>query len=438
MDKARWAEVELWYNDTSGIAGRLISLSYTDNGAGESDTIELTLENQDDIWTGSWRPQKGDTIRANIVGHNWEKQGQDKLLECGKFVLDEFSIDTWPSTITLQGLSKPANTDFSTRDRGDTWTNTSLKRIGESIAARYGLEFHFDGMDVEIDCREQSGPDGEFYSELCKDYGFIVKAYCESLWVWERERYKSKAAVKNFLPADHKPGSLSYRQSLTEKYTGGSFRYTDADKDCDILCDVGDESGKVLFLNQRASGVFDASLQLCAAVNEANHGRISMEFATIGEFDVSASNNVRLIGFGSLDGKYFAETVTHTIDRSGGFTTRFSCKGIRDAFWYWEVGGSIEYNQQDEEQSTETYAASEAASAAAGAEAGAAVSLDNAPFYYTSTASSPSCYKSGTYYFYDGILVSGRYRMTNLASRCGKQPVGQNVTGWVPAEYCGG
>ena len=74
--------------------------------------------------------------------------------------------------------------------------------------------------------------------------------------------------------------------------------------------------------------------------------------------------------------------------------------------------------------------------AAAGAEAGAAVTLTNAPFYYTSVASNPSCYKSGVFYFYDGILVNGRYRITNAASRCGKLPVGQNVTGWVPASYC--
>ena len=43
-------------------------------------------------------------------------------------------------------------------------------------------------------------------------------------------------------------------------------------------------------------------------------------------------------------------------------------------------------------------------------------------FYYTSVAPNPSCYKSGVFYFYDGILVNGRYRITNAASRCGKLP----------------
>ena len=28
--------------------------------------------------------------------------------------------------------------------------------------------------------------------------------------------------------------------------------------------------------------------------------------------------------------------------------------------------------------------------------------------------------------------------MTNTADRCGKLPVGKNVTGWVPASYCTG
>ena len=109
------------------------------------------------------------------------------------------------------------------------------------------------------------------------------------------------------------------------------------------------------------------------------------------------------------------------------------------------MGGHIEYHQS-EYISSESYnsayettsPAANAASAAAGATAGAAVTLTKAPFYYTSVAPKPSCYKSGTFYFYDGILVNNRYRITNTAARCGKLPVGKNVTGWVPASYCNG
>lgn len=68
--------------------------------------------------------------------------------------------------------------------------------------------------------------------------------------------------------------------------------------------------------------------------------------------------------------------------------------------------------------------------------AGDSVVLQNAPFYYASTSAGPSAYKSGTFYFYDGVLVNGRYRMTITADRCGKLPVMVNVTGWVPASFC--
>ena len=69
--------------------------------------------------------------------------------------------------------------------------------------------------------------------------------------------------------------------------------------------------------------------------------------------------------------------------------------------------------------------------------AGDSVELNNVPFYYASTSTGASAYKSGTFYFYDGILINGRYRMTITADRCGKKPIPVNVTGWVRAEDCG-
>lgn len=69
--------------------------------------------------------------------------------------------------------------------------------------------------------------------------------------------------------------------------------------------------------------------------------------------------------------------------------------------------------------------------------AGVAVTLDKTPLYVSSTATSPAAHKTGTFWLYDGELVSGRYRITNAESRVGKKPVGQNVTGWVNAADIG-
>ena len=332
-----------------------------------------------------------------------------------------------------------------------TWKNTSIKRIGQTIAARYGLRFTYDAEDYDIECDEQDGADSSYYNTLCQNYGLVLKVYARRLWVYDREAYKAKRAVRTFDSTDIIRGSLSWTTTLSGTYTGGTFDYTDADKDCDISCKVGGGT-HIKSVNRRATSVQDAAVQLCAELNRANHGTIKLRFTVPGDWTVSAGNTINITGYGGgpsggeggINGKYFVDKVTHKYTKSGGFTTAFECSGVREGFHPYEVGGSIQYNTEGSDTSDtnysssyETSTAASAASAAAGAEAGAAVTLTNAPFYYTSVAQNPSCYKSGVFYFYDGILVNGRYRITNAASRCGKLPVGQNVTGWVPASYCG-
>lgn len=82
-------------------------------------------------------------------------------------------------------------------------------------------------------------------------------------------------------------------------------------------------------------------------------------------------------------------------------------------------------------------ASAAAGGASGGAKAGAAVTLNATPLYVASTSKSRAATKTGTYYLYDGILIRGRYRITNTPSRVGKTPVGKNVTGWVDAADIG-
>lgn len=60
-----------------------------------------------------------------------------------------------------------------------------------------------------------------------------------------------------------------------------------------------------------------------------------------------------------------------------------------------------------------------------------AISLYNTPLYVSATAEKESATKSGTYYIYDGIEISGRYRITSSSDRAGKTPISSNVTGYV-------
>lgn len=63
--------------------------------------------------------------------------------------------------------------------------------------------------------------------------------------------------------------------------------------------------------------------------------------------------------------------------------------------------------------------------------AGKKLTLKNVSLYRSSTATAKSNSVTGTYWLYDGILISGRYRITNKESRVKKVPAALFVTGWI-------
>ena len=64
---------------------------------------------------------------------------------------------------------------------------------------------------------------------------------------------------------------------------------------------------------------------------------------------------------------------------------------------------------------------------------GMAVKLIGARLYGSASAKDPVNTVTGTYYLYDGENIGGRYRITTSKDRCGKTPIGENVTGFVNA-----
>lgn len=242
MNNGRRVELDVTYNNApfaGQVGAEIESLTYVDNAADDSDSIDITLDAQDSKWLHGWLPEEGATLRPRIIGRDWNGPGDTHVMECGLFILDDVAYQDAPTTLQVGGVSKPSDTDFSELERETIWKNTSIKRIGESIAGRYGLGFTYDADDYDIECDEQDGTDSSYYNTLCKNYGLILKVYAKRLWVYDRERYKGKRAVQDFDRTNIIPGSLSYNTTLSGTYTGGYFTYTDADKDLDIVCSVG-------------------------------------------------------------------------------------------------------------------------------------------------------------------------------------------------------
>lgn len=71
---------------SADISPYLLSVGYTDRLSGESDELELRLEDTDGRWRGDWYPGKGDSLTVSI-GY----AGQEPV-SCGSFEIDEIDF----------------------------------------------------------------------------------------------------------------------------------------------------------------------------------------------------------------------------------------------------------------------------------------------------------------------------------------------------------
>ncbi len=65
--------------------------------------------------------------------------------------------------------------------------------------------------------------------------------------------------------------------------------------------------------------------------------------------------------------------------------------------------------------------------------AGTKLTLSNVGLYASCTSKTAICFVTGDYYLYDGKEIDGMLRICPKSANVGKEPVAENVTGWVKA-----
>ena len=322
--------LKLEYNDTdiSGdISGDVESFTYNDRGADSSDSISIKVNAVDDKWINSWLPDKEAVLHPTLCTKNWIVQGDSTPLDCGTLVVDDLSYSAGPCVLTIGAVARPNGTSFHEKNQECVWKKTSIKRIAQTIADRYGLGCSMDAEDVDIALKEQDDTDSSFLQKLCSTYGLILKTYRSKIWIFDREQYKKKDAVATFTPADIVPNSLSWNTTLSGTYTGGEFTYSNQKKKVNIKVTIG-TADRMLKLNQYASSEADAKRQLQAAIDNKNHSATTISFSTMGNLSLCSTMCINIKGLGKLNGKYYMDTVSHTLNKSSGLVTKVSASRV--------------------------------------------------------------------------------------------------------------
>ena len=321
--KARQSSVIVKYNDTDitkTITDYIEGFSYVDNASGTADTVTLKLNNKSGKWSGSWIPVQGDSVKTIIKLTNWNKEGDNRIFDCGFFLIDDLSFSGPPSTASIGGISTPINTDFNVTKKNKTWQSTTVKGILSSIASSAGIGLYFSGQDYTIKEIEQSDQeDVNFAFQLCSSYNLAMKLYNKKIVVFDQVEYEKKNASLTIRRADVE--SYSIKKGMTRQYDGVSISYTDGILNKTLSYKFMLKEGtRILKLNEKASSLQDAEVKAKAKLLAHNRQCQTMSVTVKGDTKYISSKCVNVSGFGKLEGKYYIDSVTHNKDAGSGYT----------------------------------------------------------------------------------------------------------------------
>jgi hypothetical protein len=322
MANARRATVSMTYNNKTAtqMAEYLSSFTYSDVASGSSDSITVELGDKDRHWIGGWFPQKGDRLKPIINRINWDTDGKTTTLNCGTFVIDDFSFKGGPIRCTIQALALPSTSGFKATERTYTYESTTLKEIGQKVASRSGLTLYYEASNISIESVAQDNQtDCSFYNDLLVKFGLAMKIYSDKLVVFDEATYEAKAVVATITEADFEPG-WQWNTSLAGTYTGVKYSYTHTTKNKTFTVDIG-SGDRYLTCDKEASNQTEATLIALAALNNANKSTTTMKITMrTPAWNIVATNCIQINGLGNLSGKYYVEQVDTTVGEGTKFT----------------------------------------------------------------------------------------------------------------------
>ncbi len=268
---------------------------------------------------------KGLKIGAVIVRQNWNVDGEDSVLDCGQFELDNITVSAPPQTVTIKGTSLSYASTIRQTLKSKSWENTSLSVIAKEIAEKNGLACMFlsDENPSYSRVEQYQTSDICFLQKLCHDAGCSLKFSNNILVIFDQSKYEKNPAVKTI---SYKNGGwISYKLSTNAKGSYTSCHVCHTRSDGSVISGYAyvedyDSEGKnnqCLEIRQNVSSIAEAENLAKKMLRLHNKFELSASFKFPGDTKLLAGCTVILDGFGNWDGKYIINQAKHMVNNSG-------------------------------------------------------------------------------------------------------------------------
>lgn len=316
-------------NITADISRYMLSITYTDKVAGESDEVEIKLEDVDAQWQNSWYPEKG--AKLNVTIEN---------LKCGIFEIDEIELSGPPDEVSIRGMATGVTNSLRTK-KSDAHENKTLKQIAEKVAQKNNLTIQGEVPDITIGRATQNKEtDLAFLKRISKQYGVVFSVRdtvitFTSVYTLEGRKssfYVDKSNLKSYTLKDKADGAIKAKsvhanpKQNEQIHQNKDFESWKNQQDYKAP-DTASKDEKIDYSKTENTQQAEAKAKAIMHLSATNQfeGDISMEGNTL----ACAGNNFQLTGLGKLSGKYHIKVSKHTIDRSGGYSTDLEIKRLQ-------------------------------------------------------------------------------------------------------------
>lgn len=299
------------------IAPYVLQVTYTDNLSGESDELDIQIEDKDHRWKNAWSPEKGDKVSLKI-GY-----AGDRMLPCGDFQVDEIEYNGPPDTVSIRCLAAGVLANLRTR-QSHAYEGVTLKEIAAKVAARQELTLVGTVPEVNVGrVTQRHETDLAFLERVGRAYGYVFSVRGMQL-VWHDQDKLDSAATVMTIQRVGLPGTYALRSKTSHVYRGCQVTYHDPVKKKLITHTFpaeGITTGDVLKLVERCESKAQAEAKAKAALRSSNGRQVEGMLTVTGDPRLVAGVNVGLSGWGVLDGAYQVLKSRHIMERSGGYRT---------------------------------------------------------------------------------------------------------------------
>ncbi len=311
---------------TDNLKGHVSSIIFEDVEHGRSDNVEITFQDVQKNWAGSWYPQRGDRLKLELGYKN------EALLDAGEFEIDEIDGKYPPNTLTVRGRSAFPTRAFFQKNT-EAYGDTSLEQILGAIAAHHKLTPEFSGENVSLALVVQKREsDTEFLKRLAEKFGFIFKITQKKMIFYERKSIEQRAPVITL--KQNTNNRISLRETSTSEAAKTKAAYFDWWEE-KVVESTERSTEKPIAQDERR--IYDRIENAGQSKRTAEAARRMSDYKRVVDtITVQDAQNLMLAGvtvkledFENFNGVYFVEAAKHVMNGTSHYETVLQVKRVR-------------------------------------------------------------------------------------------------------------